>query len=191
MIIARPIVEVLFVRGAFDTQAADATADALAIYAIGLPAFVLVKGLTPGFFAREDTTTPVKIAVAALFINLAVALALMIPFKHLGIAAATAASSWFNTAALTIILYRRGHFRVDARLARRAPRTLLASFGMAAALWFGLDALHDWMKHSTWHGLVGLCILIAGGAAIFAILALMLRAVDRNDLARIIPRRGV
>jgi putative peptidoglycan lipid II flippase len=189
MVIARPIVEVLFVRGAFDTAAADATAAALAIYSIGLPAFVLVKGLTPGFFAREDTATPVKIAVAALFINLAVALTLMIPFKHLGIAAATAASSWFNTAALAIILYRRGHFRIDARLRARGPRTLIASLGMAAALWFGRDALESWMAQSTMHGLIGLCVLIGGGTAIFAALALILRAVDRTDLNRLIPRR--
>lgn len=190
MIIARPIVDVLFLRGAFDATAAKATADALAIYSIGLPAFVLVKGLTPGFFAREDTSTPVKIAVAALFINLAIALALIVPFKHLGIAAATASASWFNTIALAAILYRRGHFRIDARLLRRAPRTLIASIGMAMALWFGRDALENWMAQSTTHGLIGLCTLIGGGTAVYAALVLILRAVDRSDLNRLRRRRS-
>ncbi|HVY02294.1 MAG TPA: lipid II flippase MurJ, partial [Caulobacterales bacterium] len=190
MVIARPIVEVLFVRGAFDAAAAGATADALAIYAIGLPAYVLVKGLTPGFFAREDTTTPVKIAIAALFINLVVALSLIWPFKHLGIAAATAAASWFNTIALSVILYRRGHFRIDARLARRAPRTLIASIGMAIALWIGRESLHDMMARGFVGGLIGLAVLIALGGGVFALLAFVLGAVDRNDLKRLVPRRN-
>ena len=190
MVIARPIVEVLFVRGAFNATAADATADALAIYSVGLPAYVLVKGLTPGFFAREDTTTPVKIAIAALFINLAVALSLIWPFKHLGIAAATATASWFNTAALSVILYRRGHFRIDARLARRAPRTLAASIGMAIVLWIGKDLLHDFMTRGTLDGLIGLTVLIAAGGGAFAILAFLLGAVDRNDLKRLVPKRA-
>lgn len=190
MVIARPIVEVLFLRGAFDAAAAAATADALAIYSIGLPAYVLVKGLTPGFFARGDTTTPVKVAVAALIINVTVALALIFPFKHLGIAAATASASWFNTIALGVILHRRGQFSMDARLSRRAPRIVVASAAMAAALWAGRDALAEWIARGTTEGLIGLTVLIAGGGGIFAVAAFLVGAVDRSDLARLRPRRG-
>lgn len=190
MVIARPIVDVLFLRGAFDAIAATATADALAIYSIGLPAYVLVKGLTPGFFARGDTATPVKIAVAALLINVAVALALIWPFKHLGIAAATASASWFNTIALGAILYRRGQFRLDARLTRRAPRIVVASAAMAGFLWVAQNALGEWMARGTTEGLIGLTGLIACGGGIFAVVAFLVGAVDRHDLARLRPRRG-
>ena len=69
--IADPIVTVLFQRGAFDAANAAETGAALAAFALGLPAYVLIKALAPGFFAREDTATPVKVAVLALVVNVA------------------------------------------------------------------------------------------------------------------------
>ena len=74
--LAQPILAVLFQRGAFGPAETAATAAALAAYAAGLPAFVLVKVLAPAFFARHDTATPVKIAVAAMAVNLALTLVL-------------------------------------------------------------------------------------------------------------------
>lgn len=113
-----PIVTVLFQRGAFDAAAAEATAGALAAFAAGLPAYVLIKALTPGFFAREDTKTPVKIAVVAMVANVALAVALMQVLAHVGIALATALSAWFNAITLGILLVRRGHLAFDTRLRR-------------------------------------------------------------------------
>jgi putative peptidoglycan lipid II flippase len=190
IVIAQPIVDVLFLRGAFDSSSADATAAALAVYAVGLPGYVLVKGLTPGFFAREDTVTPVKVACVALVINVVVALALIWPFKHLGIAAATAASAWFNTVALGVILARRGHFRVDARLKQRLPRIVLASAAMGLVLWAALKYAGPWMEQSVIHGIVGLCALIGLGGSAYGGAALLAGAVDRTDLKRLAPRRA-
>ncbi len=76
IVLAQPILSVLFTRGAFGPAEAAATAAALAAYAAGLPAFVLVKVLAPGFFARQNTRTPVKIAVAAMVANLALTIGL-------------------------------------------------------------------------------------------------------------------
>ncbi len=103
MILAGPIIAVLFERGQFTSGQTAATAAALAIYALGLPAYVLVKALAPGFFARGDTATPVKISIAALIVNLALNLILMGPFLHLGIAAATVVSSWLNAATMAAL----------------------------------------------------------------------------------------
>jgi putative peptidoglycan lipid II flippase len=189
IVIAGPIVDVLFLRGAFDATSSDATAAALAVYAVGLPGYVLVKGLTPGFFAREDTVTPVKVAIVALVINVVVALSLIIPFKHLGIAAATAASAWFNVIALGVILARRGHFKMDARLKRRLPRIVAASALMGLVLWAGLKYAEPWMQQSVMHGIVGLGALIAVGGAAYGLAALLAGAVDRADLNRLVPRR--
>ena len=83
---AWPIMTVLFQRGAFGPVEANATASALAAYAAGLPAFVLIKIMTPGFFARHDTATPVKVAVAAMATNLVLTVGL-------GLAAALRAMS--------------------------------------------------------------------------------------------------
>ena len=111
----------LFERGAFGPVEANATAAALAAYAAGLPAFVLIKVMTPGFFARHDTATPVKVAFAAMATNLVltVVLGLVLPFAHVGVATATSIAGWVNALSLMVLLHRRGHFTLDARSRRR------------------------------------------------------------------------
>ena len=112
--LATPILAVLFQRGAFSAADTAATAAALAAYAAGLPAFVLVKVLAPGFFARHDTATPVKVAVAAMAANLCLTLVLMQFLAHVGIALATTVAGWVNALTLLGLLIRRGHFRFDS-----------------------------------------------------------------------------
>ena len=86
---AWPVMWALFGRGAFDAESVRLSSQSLAAYALGLPAFVLVKVLAPGFFARGDTATPVKIGVAAVALNLALNVAFMVPLQHIGPALAT------------------------------------------------------------------------------------------------------
>ena len=88
VVLAHPILAALFERGAFGPVAATETAAALAAYAVGLPAFVLVKVLAPAFFARHDTRTPVKIAVVAVTVNfvLTLLLGVALPFAYVGVA---------------------------------------------------------------------------------------------------------
>ena len=85
-------------------------------YATGLPAFVLIKVLAPSFFARQDTATPVKIALVCVFINLVLNIVLMQIFSHVGIALATAISAWVNVFLLSICLRARRQFTVDTKL---------------------------------------------------------------------------
>ena len=118
---AYPVMWVLFGRGAFDAESARLSAQALAAYALGLPAFVLVKVLAPGFFARGDTATPVKIGVAAVALNLAMNVAFMVPLQHVGPALATSLAAIFNVGWLGAVLARQGHLRLDARLWRTQP----------------------------------------------------------------------
>jgi putative peptidoglycan lipid II flippase len=134
VVLAEPIISVLFERGAFDSASVKSTSAALAMYAIGLPAYVVIKALVPGFFAREDTVTPVKIAAAALLLNLILNLVLMGPFLHVGIAVATAISAWCNALGLAFILKRRGYFTLDLRNLARLPRMIVASLIMGAVL---------------------------------------------------------
>jgi putative peptidoglycan lipid II flippase len=193
LVIARPIIAGLFERGAFGHSAAGATAAALIAYAIGLPAYVLIKVLTPGFYAREDTRTPVKIAVGCVIANTAIALALLRPLgafgvAHVGIAFATAASAWLNTAALATILYRRGHLIPDAGLRRRAPRAAAASLVMAAALWASRWPLAPWLSGTAIHRGAALGILVVVGLVVFAAAALLLGAADRAQMRRLMAR---
>lgn len=193
LVIARPIVAGLFERGAFGAADAGATAAALIAYAAGLPAYVLIKVLAPGFYAREDTRTPVKIATGCVVANTAIALALLKPLgalgiAHVGIAFATAASAWLNTVALATILHRRGHLVPDAGLRRRAPRALAASLVMAAALWAALKPLAPWLAGGSSHRAAALGVLVVIGLAVFGAAALVLGAADRAQLRRLMAR---
>src|SRR5579863_1705408 len=103
IVLAHPILAVLFERGAFGPAEASATAAALAAYAAGLPAFVLVKVLAPGLFARRDTATPVKVAVAAMALNLGLTLLLMQFLAHVGVALALSAAGWLQVLMLFVL----------------------------------------------------------------------------------------
>ena len=138
LVMAEPIIRVLFERGAFGPPDTVATARALAAFAIGLPAFVLIKVLQPGFFAREDTKTPMRYAALNLVLNAGGSLALFFAFKaagwmpHVGIALATSLAAWVNAAMLWGTLKLRGDFVVDPRLARNLPLIGLASVLMGS-----------------------------------------------------------
>ncbi len=181
-VIAEPVVRVLFERGQFGDFQSLATAQALSIFALGLPAYVLVKALAPGFFARGDTATPVKISIAAMVVNVVLSLILMGPFLHVGIAMATAASSWLNAGLMATVLYRRGHLNADARLKKRLPRTLLASLGMGLALYAGLGALDPWLGGPEIKRAVSLGVLVIGGLFSFALLAQISGAAHLGDV---------
>ncbi len=135
MVSSEAIVRALFERGAFDAADTVATAGALTAFSIGLPAYVLIKVLAPAYFAREDTRTPVKVAVVCLFANVVLIMGLIGPLAHVGIALATAISNWINVALLAWWLWRDRHIGIDERLRQRIPRLVLASAVMAAALW--------------------------------------------------------
>lgn len=132
--IGLPIMRTLFAHGAYSDADAMRSAAALAAYAFGLPAFVLVKLFAPGFFARGDTKTPVKVGLAAVALNLGLNLALMHPLQQVGIALSTSIAAWFNVAMLAVLLRRHGDFAPDARLVGRVVRIALASVAMAGIL---------------------------------------------------------
>jgi len=130
---AHPIIEVLFERGAFTASDTVATSAALAAFAVGLPAFVLIKVFQPAFFAREDTRTPMRLTVINLVINASGSIGLFFLLRrmglmpHVGIALATTISSWLNAVLLWKLLVQRGHFELDARAKRGIALILLAS----------------------------------------------------------------
>ncbi len=134
-IIADPVLQVLFVRGAFTAADASLSAQSLSAYAAGLPAFVLIKVLGPGFFARGDMSTPVKIGMGILALNLALSLALMHPLKHVGPPLATTVAMTVNVALLAALLLRRGYFVPDRLLASRTLRMVAAAAAMSVVLW--------------------------------------------------------
>ena len=140
-VLALPIIEVLFQRGAFDVTATVATASALSVFAFGLPAFVLIKVFQPGFFAREDTLTPTLLAAASVSLNIGLSLLLFPEYSHVGIAFATSASAWLNAVCLAGFLSWRGHFFVSGAQGFKHALIFLCSALMAGILWLGASLL--------------------------------------------------
>jgi putative peptidoglycan lipid II flippase len=133
-LVAGPIIAALFQHGAFTATDTSQTAAALAAFALGLPAYVLIKVLTPGFHARSDTRTPVRVALGAMLVNLVANLVLVWPLGHVGIALGTAIAAWGNAGALWWLLVRRGQFALDERARRSLPRLVLATAAMLAVV---------------------------------------------------------
>jgi putative peptidoglycan lipid II flippase len=191
MVIPYPIVQVLFERGAFEPADTTATALALAAFAAGLPAFVLQKIFQPGFFAREDTRTPMYYALASVAVNIAGALALFPFIGHIGIALATSVAAWLNAGLLWSTLSRRGFFEADLMLRRNLPRILLSSIVMGGLV----GGLALWWQDLFSAGImlplrVGLLLVMVGvGAAAYFALTFSTGAF-RPDLIRRSLRRG-
>ncbi len=189
MAIPWPIVVVLFERGAFDRAASDGTALAAAAFALGLPAFVLTKVLQPGFFAREDTVTPLGYTAVSMLSYLVLAPLLFWQIGFVGLALATAFSAWVNAGLLAAGLRRRAFLRLDERIKRRLPRILLASLLMGLGLWFGHAALAPWFDAGLWRGVAGLLLLVSGGLATYGLLAVVLGAFVPAELKSLLARR--
>jgi putative peptidoglycan lipid II flippase len=188
-----PIIWTLFGRGAFSAEDAVLSAQSLAAYAVGLPAFVAVKVLAPAFFARGDTATPVKIAVGCVALNLALNLAFMAPLRHMGPALATSIASTVNVAALAIVLVRQKHLRLDVRLLSRAPRILGAALVMAAVLLLAGHLLFAdpsaLPRQSSVSRLIGLAITVAGGLLAYGAVGQMFGAFDLRIAGDMVARR--
>jgi putative peptidoglycan lipid II flippase len=185
------VVRVLYERGAFQPETTAMTARALSIFALGLPAFVLVKVFTPAFFAREDTRTPMLFAGISVGVNVVLALTLFPHIAEAGIATAEAAAGWVNAALLAFALHRRGHFSLDAASRRSLPRIVLCSAIMAGALYGGMAALDPYFSPQAGVGQQAgaLLLLIVGGALVYFTAAQITGAADMRVLARNIRRR--
>ena len=174
-LLAQPIVAVLFEHGAFGAEASVATAQVLAGLALGLPGYVLAKVLAPGFYAREDTATPVRIAVSALAANVVAAVVLTPRLGHTGLALAMSLASWVNALGLGLLLHRRGQWRPDSDLLRRGLGIGVAVAVMAGVLVGARIALPA-------SGPVGLALLIGLAGAGYIAAAVLAGGIDLRIL---------
>ena len=175
------IISTLFQRGAFSPDDAKATSMALAGFSFGVPGYVLVKVLQPGFFARENTKSPMMMAGITVFVNIVISLSLFGRLGHVGIALATAIAAWVNVALLLFGL--RDFWKADSRLKKRLPRIISATMIMGIGIWFINRLIEGWFVESGFgQKLLGLSILVISGFLIYAIAALKLNATSIEDL---------
>lgn len=190
-----PIIEVLFERGAFDASDTRATMQALAAFALGLPAFVLIKVFSPGFFARENTKTPMYYAGAGIAVNITGSLILFYQIGFVGIALATSAAAWVNAGLLWWRLAADGNYAADDRLKKRLPLIVLSAAVMGAALWaaatYGAPELaamtaNGWTEEAL--GIIALGVLVTGGMALYAGLCQATGAMRLSDVKQALRR---
>lgn len=189
MIVAEPIIRVLYLHGNFNLSDMAATSSALIAFGAGLPAFLAVKVFAPGFYANHDTKTPFKIATFCVVLNLVLNLLLIHPFQHVGLAMATSAASWVNLGLMAYILRKRGVFVPDAILKKRLVRLVAATAVMAVVIYLvngftRQQILGDMLERS-----IALVAIIGIGGIAFFIAAFAFGAYDAVFLKRVFRRK--
>jgi putative peptidoglycan lipid II flippase len=145
-VLSKPIVSILYERGAFTAADANAVASLLRALAFGLPAFVLVKVLLPAFLAREDMKGPLIAALVGVIVNVVVALALLPSMGPVAAAIGVSASAVANASLLYIQLIRHGRFRLDRSARERLPRIIAVCALTGGAIWLLGEGFRPWMK---------------------------------------------
>lgn len=173
LVLAEPLIVTLFMYGAMEEQDVVMTAMSLRAYSLGLLAFMLIKILATGYFARQDTRTPVSIGIKAMAVNMVLNLALILPFHHVGLALATSLSAFLNAGLLLRGLLKAKVFVWQAGWIKYGVQLLLANGAMLGFILFNQGVLADWVGFSLSQRALSLSVLCVGGVLIyFAVLVL-------------------
>ncbi|MGN7929489.1 murein biosynthesis integral membrane protein MurJ [Sphingopyxis sp. 22461] len=189
-ICAPAFVTAFFVGGRFTEADGAIMAQIVAALVAGLPAYVIVKILNPGFFAREDMRTPVWTALAALIVNIAINLYVVEHYGIVGLAGATAASASLNCILLYTVLHRRGWFHFTAKIAGRIARQLIAVAAMSALLWWMMPMMAPYYGGGVFERIWSLAALCTAGGAVFFVVAFLVGALDKDLVAMLTRRRA-
>ncbi|AJD47061.1 Virulence factor MVIN-like protein [Isoalcanivorax pacificus W11-5] len=179
-VISEPLLASLFLYGEFSVLDVNQASLSLRAYAFGVVAFMLIKVLAPGFFARQDTRTPVKIGIIALVANMAFNLMLVWHLRHMGLALATALSAWLNAGLLWYGLRKAGIYQAQAGWGMLLLRLLVAGGLMSAAI-FALSAQTDvWFTGLAWQRALWLLAVVLCGVLVYAVALLALGLRPRH-----------
>ena len=188
LIIPSMLVGVLFERGAFDSQDTTATALAVAVYGLGLPAFVMQKVWQPLYFAREDTKRPFYFAVVAMFVNAALAIGLAPVIGYISAAVGASTAGWVMFALLWWKSRAMGQAsRLDARAKSRIPRITLAATLMGVVLFAASYLIGD-LPSAQGGRFVVLLGVVALGMGVYALTAVLLGAFTLQDIRAAVRR---
>jgi putative peptidoglycan lipid II flippase len=175
IILSGPLTVTIFHYGKFDEQDVRMSSLALTAYASGLLGFSLVKVLAPGFFARQDTRTPVRIGVQALAVNMGLNLLVVLPLAlrfpqpglHALLALNNGLGAWYNATMLYRGLRRHQVLHHAPGWRKMLVQALTGNVLMGLFLWFVAGDTQRWLTMHTWHRVGWMAVLVAGGAAIY------------------------
>jgi putative peptidoglycan lipid II flippase len=189
MALTRPIVALLFERGAFDRQSTEMTAYALMCYAIGLWAFAAVRVIVSTFYALLDTRTPVIMATVSIVANIALSMALMGPMKHGGLALATSLSSMINVILLLWALRGKIGALNFKKIIESVLKSVVCSLIMGGCLWWMMDFLNMHSALDTMTLLWRLALSISVGIGVYLLCAAFLKCSELNDILDMFKKR--
>jgi putative peptidoglycan lipid II flippase len=201
MLLTLPCAVALFITGfafvkafmegrAFTADDARTTGMVTSALVVGLPAYVLVKVLTPNFFARRDTKTPVYTAVASLMVTVGLNLMLVPVLGVVGLALAGAVGAWVNIVLLGGILARRGFFRLPARVLGRIGRIALASALMGAALVGLMQVVTPWLDGAFLTRLAAIGAILGVSLVTYGAATVLLGVLDKATVQRLMRRQS-
>jgi len=188
-VLALPIVHILFERGAFTQEDAFFTSKVLSYFALGLPAYVLIKVLVVCFFAREDTKTPLYVSIVSVIINILLSLLLISTMREMGIALATAISAWVNAILLFLILIGKKLLNLDRQFINNIFKLFVCLVGLVLitrylnSFFFAELYLLEIMKN-----IIYLVLTIMITAAFYVVLILILKIVTIADIKNYLKR---
>jgi putative peptidoglycan lipid II flippase len=184
--IAQPVVQILFERGEFTHEDTINVTNALIAYSFGIPAFVLVKIFAPGYYANEDTKTPVQIAIFSIALNLLMSLGLIwgMGMDHTALAISTSFSQWVNAGLLWFFLYKRGLFQFETKTLSNAFK----AFVIAAVMAFICYLLYDYLLERAGM-LAALGVTVCVGGTVYFGLSILFKVIDISEVKKLLRRR--
>ncbi|GAA0231744.1 MAG: murein biosynthesis integral membrane protein MurJ [Methylophaga sp.] len=185
--LAEPLLMTLFQYGEFTVMDSHKASLSLMAYGLGLLPFIFIKVLAPGYYARQDTKTPVKIGIIAMISNMALNVVLMIYLDHVGLALATALSAMLNAGLLYHGLRKRSVYTPNSGWGKFSLKLLIANSGLFVFLLLLNPQHNEWVIWDAWQRAGHLFGLIVGAAVTYFTFLLVLR-INLKSLVRPIMR---
>ncbi len=173
IVLATPLMATIFYRGEITAYDISKMTLSLQAYGSGLLAFMLIKVLAPGYYARQDTKTPVKIGIQAMIVNMVLNLILIFPFAHMGLALATTLSAYMNAFLLYWGLRKQGHYKVQPGWWRWLMQLGLANVVMVVCIVLLNPEIDQWMVFSEWQRAMWAGILVSVGVVSYGLVLLL------------------
>ncbi|MFT6124974.1 MAG: putative peptidoglycan lipid II flippase [Shewanella sp.] len=174
IILAKPMLMVLFMRGAFSLNDVEMASYSLVAYGCGLLSFMMIKVLAPGYYSRQDTKTPVKYGIIAMVSNMVFNLIFAIPFGYVGLAIATSMSALLNAGLLYRGLHKAGVYQMSRQTLFFSFKVIISTALMAIGIVYFMPQQSTWLEWHTFERMFMLIELIVGGAVIYLLSLLAL-----------------
>ncbi len=182
-LLSAPLISTLFMHGAFNTHDLFMTRNAVLAYSVGLLGLILVKVLAPGFYARQDIKTPVRIAIVTLILTQCMNLLFIGWLKHAGLALAIGLGSCFNALLLYRKLVKNGIYSPEPGWGKFLARIAFALLVMGIVLWLGMGSIDFWLKRPVSMRALRLTLLVIAGASAYFV-ALRITGIRLADFAK-------